>query len=112
MDNTVGDMIVLDKVENLCFVDVAGVGPGVDNPVRIAGIRGAEVFRFLVLPPPCSCALCRTRCKERFALSGIGTGTGFRIGFPGLFTLRSVLHSARQSVPEDINGDDSAGAGW
>ena len=111
MDDTVSDMIVLDKVEDLSLVDVPGVCPGVDDPVRIAGIRGADVFRFLILPPPRICALCRTGSKEQFALYGIDTGTEFRIFFPGLCTLRSVLHSARQSVPEDINGDDTAGAG-
>ena len=111
MDDTVGDVIVLDKVEDLRLVDVPGVRPGVDDPVRIAGIRGADVFRFLILPPPRICALCRTGSKERFALSGIGTVTGFRINFPGLCTFRSVLHSARQSVPEDINRDDTGSAG-
>ena len=35
VQNPVGDMVIFNQVENLSFVNVAGVGQGMENPVRI-----------------------------------------------------------------------------
>ena len=35
MKHPVGDMVIFDQVENLCFVNVSGVGKGVKDPIRI-----------------------------------------------------------------------------
>jgi hypothetical protein len=35
MQHPVGNMVVGNQVKNLGFIDIAGVGPAVQNPVRI-----------------------------------------------------------------------------
>ena len=35
MQNPVCDMIIFDEVKDLCFVDIAGIGKRVENPVGI-----------------------------------------------------------------------------
>ena len=47
----VGDMVVADHIEDLGLVDVAGVGPGVENPIGIDSKCLAVVDK-LRRPPP------------------------------------------------------------
>ena len=37
MQNAMGDVIVFDEVKHLGFVNVSGIGQGMQNPVRIQG---------------------------------------------------------------------------
>jgi hypothetical protein len=39
MQHTMGDMVVLDEVKHLCFIDISRIGPGMKNPVDIQGER-------------------------------------------------------------------------
>jgi hypothetical protein len=66
MDDPVGDMIVLDKIKNLCLIDIACICPCVDNTVSIAGIRGSDVFCSPVLTAYSICTGCSKGRKERF----------------------------------------------
>jgi hypothetical protein len=33
--DSMGDMVILDEIEYLCFVDVSGIGKGMEDPVRV-----------------------------------------------------------------------------
>jgi hypothetical protein len=68
MDHPVGDVIVLDKVKDLRLVDVPGICPGMDDPVRIPRIGGPDIFRFPVLPPECLITPCGMGREQGFAL--------------------------------------------
>ena len=35
VDDPVGDMIVLDQIEDLCLIDVTGIGTGMNNPISV-----------------------------------------------------------------------------
>jgi hypothetical protein len=48
-----GDMVVFDKIENLGFIDIAGVGVRMENPVRVHGkiLPVTSLNGFLLLAP-------------------------------------------------------------
>jgi hypothetical protein len=33
--DSMGDVVILDEIEYLCFVDVSGIGKGMEDPVRV-----------------------------------------------------------------------------
>ena len=43
MQDPVADMLMLDEIENLGLVDIAGVGPRMEDAVRIEGELGWSV---------------------------------------------------------------------
>jgi hypothetical protein len=51
MNYTVGNVVVFHKGKNLGFVNVPGVCPRMDDPVRIAGVRCPDILGFPVVPP-------------------------------------------------------------
>jgi len=55
MKDTMGDVIILYQVENLCFVYITGISPGVKYPVHIQG-KGLPIvgikMRLLLAPDP------------------------------------------------------------
>ena len=53
MDDPVGDVIVLDKVEYLGLVDIPGICTGMDNPVGIPRIGGTDILFHPVVPAHC-----------------------------------------------------------
>ena len=109
MDDPVGDVVVFDKIEDLRLVDIAGVCPAVDDPVGVAGVRGAEVCRLLILAPHRISARCSKGREQCFPLCRIGTGNGFGIVCMESFILRTLVHVHVNFVPGAINGDESAG---
>ena len=50
VDDPVGDMIIIDKVKDLCLIDISGICPGVDNAVRVPGIGCTDILGFSVMP--------------------------------------------------------------
>jgi hypothetical protein len=50
MDNTVGDMVIFDKVKDLRLVDIPRVCPCMDDPIGIPGIRSTDIILFSVVP--------------------------------------------------------------
>jgi hypothetical protein len=61
MEYPMGDVIVLDQVEDLGLVDVARIGERVEDPVRVEGkalpVTQADLF-FLVPPNRCTAQAC------------------------------------------------------
>jgi hypothetical protein len=53
MDDPVRDMVIINEIEDLRLVDIPGVGPGMDDPVRVAGIGCADIFCRPVMTPDC-----------------------------------------------------------
>ena len=51
MDDPVGDMVVFHQGKYLCFIDIPGICPRVDDAVSIPGIRCPDIVRFSVMPP-------------------------------------------------------------
>jgi hypothetical protein len=71
MDHPVGDMIVIDEIKDLCFVDIPGIRPGMDDPVCIAGVRSPDIFFSPVMPAKGVGARCSERREKRFPLADI-----------------------------------------
>jgi hypothetical protein len=53
MDNTVGDVVVFDKIKDLRLVDIPRVCSCMDDPISIPGIRSTDIIRFSVVPSHC-----------------------------------------------------------
>ena len=51
VDYPVSNMVVFHEGKNLGFIDIPGVCPGMDDPVRVTGIRCPDVFGFPVVAP-------------------------------------------------------------
>ena len=51
MEDPVGDMVVVDQTEDLGLVDIAGVGPGVENAVGVEGELLAITLPIIVPAP-------------------------------------------------------------
>jgi hypothetical protein len=53
VDDTVGDMVIFDKIKDLRLIDVSCVCPGMDDTVSVPGIRSTDIFCFSVVPSHC-----------------------------------------------------------
>jgi hypothetical protein len=61
VDDPVGYVVVFDKVEDLCLVNVSRVCPCMDDAIRIAGVGSADIFCSPVVTADCI----GTGCSER-----------------------------------------------
>jgi hypothetical protein len=50
MQNPMGDMVIADHVKNLSFINVPGIGPGMENPIGING-KGLPVAGLRISVP-------------------------------------------------------------
>jgi hypothetical protein len=53
VDDTVGDMVIFDKIKDLRLIDVSRICPCMDDPVCIPCIRSTDIIRFSVVPSHC-----------------------------------------------------------
>ena len=35
VEHSVCDVVILDQIKHLCFVDISGIGQGVQDPIRV-----------------------------------------------------------------------------
>ncbi len=85
MDDPVGDVVIFDKVKDLRLVDVSRVCPCMDDAIRIAGVRSADIFCIPVVTAGCI---------------GTGRGKGRKKSFA------FICHGANGGIKSLVKGPD------
>ena len=97
MEHSVGNVVILDQVENLRFIDVSGVGQGVKNPVRIQReiLPVAGENHFLVRPSNGMTAQAGKRGEALFLFS---VELGLQVFQSNVFIQRKQVHSLQNTT--------------
>jgi hypothetical protein len=67
MQNPVGNMVIADHVENLGFVNVPGISPGMEDPISI-NRKSLPMAGLHICLPPDSVPAQRCKAGEKFLL--------------------------------------------
>jgi hypothetical protein len=91
MEDPMGDMVISDHVEDLSFIDVPGIGPGMENTVRVHGKGRPVPLKMFLAAADGLPAFCRMRPEVLFLLG--------RQSFFNLYEIRILFHFYPQLPP-------------